>query len=126
MRSRILRAAVLASLLLGLVPALGSDSVLAGHSGGGAQIGGFEIDGDFSYPHDPPIAGATTDWATAPTPVSRGDDAEGSSIDDVFGGGAKEQSPDTWTFDDGPKPPGKDDLTRFYGSASVTASDALP
>lgn len=80
------------------------------------------MDGDFAYPHVPAIAGATKDWATVAT--VRGDDAADSGTDDVFGGGAKEEDLSTWLYDAGPKPPGKDDLTRFYASSTVTATDA--
>ncbi|HEX9694839.1 MAG TPA: hypothetical protein VGB64_00830 [Actinomycetota bacterium] len=124
MRTRVYRAFVVSLLLVGVLPSLNSNSSFASHTATAGHVGGFEIDGDFAFPFVPAITGATKDWATIAGTVSRGDDAFNSATDDVFGGGAKEETPDTWTFTDGPKPPGKDDLTRFYGATSVTATDA--
>src|SRR5947207_198478 len=64
------------------------------------QVGGFEIDGDFAFPHSPAITGATRDWGTltAVNRVTRVDDLAASASDSAFGGGSKEEGPDGWTF----------------------------
>lgn len=125
MRQRSIRVFVLATSLVTAVASLIPAPARASHTATPAgQVGGFEVDGDFAYPHVPPIAGATKDWATV-SPVARGDDLADSGDDDVFGGGAKEEDLSTWLYDAGPKPPGKADLTRFYAASTVTATDAF-
>jgi LPXTG-motif cell wall-anchored protein len=93
---------------------------LAAHDISGGLVGGFEIDGNYAYDSTPD---ATYDWNTV-SGVVRVDDPADSGADDVFGGGSKEEDPDGWTFESGPKPPGKDDLTRVYHASKVTQTRA--
>ncbi|HVL89042.1 MAG TPA: hypothetical protein VM841_02280 [Actinomycetota bacterium] len=116
MRDRI-RLIVTTLTILLVVAALGSTAALASHAGNGTQRGGFEIDGDYLYPHAPPIAGATRDWQTIGE-VLRVNDAFAPSSDSIFTGGSKEQDPDGWVFSSG-SVPGKDDLTRLYFAGDV-------
>jgi LPXTG-motif cell wall-anchored protein len=116
-------AALFVLLALGTLPASSIGTAFASHDGDGSVVGGFEIDGDFAYPHDPALPGATLDWASAPH-VLRIDDLSGSQDDDAFVEGSKEEEPDGWTFEDH-KSPGKDDLTRIYAASSVRNGAAL-
>ncbi len=116
MRART-RIIIMASTLLLVVAGLGSTAAFASHAGDGTQLGGFEIDGDYLYPHSPAIAGATKDWQTVGD-VVRVNDAFAPASDSIFTGGSKEQDPDGWVFSSG-SVPGKDDLTRLYYASDV-------
>lgn len=111
------RLIIMAATLLLVVAGLGSTAAFASHAGDGTQLGGFEIDGDYLYPHSPAIAGATTDWQTVGD-VVRGNDAFAPASDSNFTGGSKEQDPDGWVYSSG-SVPGKDDLTRLYFASDV-------
>lgn len=119
MRVRARLISIMASTLLLLVAGLGSTAAYASHAGDGTQLGGFEIDGDYLYPHAPAIAGATKDWQTVGD-VVRVDDKFSPSPDSIFTGGSKEQDPDGWVFSSG-SVPGKDDLTRLYFASDVAS-----
>lgn len=115
MRARALLAlSVVVSLLVG-------GGAFASHNATPGVVGGFEIDGDFVFPTAPALPNETRDWDNVGG-VVRADDAFNDGTDDVFGGGSKEQEPNNWTFTAGPKPPGKDDLTRAYFAKDIGAS----
>lgn len=108
-------------LSLILVPAPGA---YASHDANPQVVGGFEIDGNFDFDG---IPDATRDWdnvgESASDPPVRIDDLSDSQLDDAFGGGAKEENPDTWTYKDH-KSPGKADLTRAYLAADISGTSA--
>lgn len=94
----------------------------ASHDTNPQVVGGFEIDGDFDFDG---IPDATRDWEnvgeSASDPPVRIDDLSDSQADDAFGGGAKEENPDTWTYELH-KSPGKADLTRAYLAADISGT----
>lgn len=116
MRTRT-RFMVFFSALLLILAGLGSTVAFASHTATQTHLGGFEIDGDYLYPHSPAIAGATSDWQTVGD-VLRVNDAFAPASDSLFTGGSKEQDPDAWVFGTG-SVPGKDDLTRLYFASDV-------
>jgi hypothetical protein len=67
-----------------------------------------------------PVGGSADDWTTAPH-FAVGVDAQQSSADDAFKGGAKHDQPCP-TADAGSIPPNKDDLTRLYVGSEETSS----
>ncbi|MBW3589610.1 MAG: hypothetical protein KY429_09345 [Actinobacteria bacterium] len=122
MNSRYRRARVATLLILALVgtmPGFAFGSHTAGDIAG--ILGGFEIDGDFDF--DGATIGSTTatrDWENVGD-VTMSLDTSGTSEANAFKEGSKESEPNNWVIEPH-NVPNKDDLTRAYAAADITAS----
>lgn len=122
MNSRYRRARVATLLILAMVgtmPGFALGSHTAGNIAG--IVGGFEVDGDFEF--DGTTIGSTTatrDWENIGD-VTLSPDTSGTSEANSFKEGSKESEPNNWVIAPH-NVPAKDDLTRAYAAADITAS----